>query len=134
MAVEHHPVYAVGGDDGQGRVDVGEIFAEVACLEPPLALHERAAVLAQVHGVERIAVVGKLTGHVGLEEVVVEAVDVQRGHAAGSVGAHTHHGTAHRAGVVVGVGDVGVFKLGAQDVGGPARRGARHRGQHEDEQ
>src|SRR6185436_6703781 len=61
--------------DRRGNVGVvlGQAFAEVGVLMRPYGT----AVLAQVQRVEGVAFGGEALGHVALEEIVAEAVDIE---------------------------------------------------------
>ena len=68
---------AVGANLTQGRVDVGKILLHVAYVERILPRFETAAVTPQINGIEIEAAVNEPLPHFALEEIVVEAVDIQ---------------------------------------------------------
>ena len=90
----------LGADDLGGGVQLGEVVAQVAAEVRGLVREQAAAVLAQVERVEVPAALGEEVGHVGLEEVVDEAVHVEHGAAGRAVGAPPHEGRDHRPLVV----------------------------------
>src|SRR6202007_1598358 len=59
------------------RADIGVMLAEDLAEIGVLVRTYRAAVLAQVEGVERVTFGGETLGHVALEEIIAEAVDVE---------------------------------------------------------
>ena len=83
------------------RIDLGVILAYALAEIRVLLRPQRAAVLAQVERVERIAFGGEALGHVALEEVIAEAVDVERRAARRVACRQAHQGGDDRA-VVVG--------------------------------
>lgn len=103
VAAECDVGVAVAANLGQSRIDVLEIFLLVAHVEGVLPGQAAAAVAAQVDGVEVDARIDHQLAHEALEEIIVEAVDVEEGAAAAAGHALADdcgpHGAVEGAGV-----------------------------------
>ena len=82
----------VGADGGQGQAQVLVVLGQRGAPAQHLALAPGAAVAAQVQGVEGATQAGDLAGQVGLEEVVVPAVQVEVDEGGGGGGARQRTG------------------------------------------
>src|SRR4249919_623419 len=68
----------IGRDQIRRRVKLERVVVEVGDETAELTRANAASVPAQLNGVEVVAKVGQVVGDVGLEEIVVPAVEVQR--------------------------------------------------------
>ena len=73
MAGEQHGLADLGDRGAEVGVVLGDAPAKIRMLARP----QRTAVLAQVEGVEGIALGGEALGHVALKKIVGETVDVE---------------------------------------------------------
>ena len=98
-----------------GLVELGVVVAEVGDVVGGLVRAQRAAVLAQVEGVEVVAALGPPVGVPGLEEVVGEAVEVQ-------------HRLGGRCAAAARCTSVATTSPSSSDGSAWSRRGTAHRG------
>ncbi len=110
-------------DGDESGVDIREVFRQVFAEESILMGEERASVLAEVEGVEVIAVGQATVAQLGLKEVIVVAVDVEDGAVRViAVERLPDQGTNHAALVIVGHLEGARFVAVAQQVGSVLRR------------
>ena len=91
-------------------------------IKQPLAGLDATTVLAQVEGIEVESMCHKLTGHFGLKEIVVEAVEVHYRAAPVFGGEQPDHGATLGAAVVVGLVNITHLKRITENVLMPALR------------